>query len=147
GAGWATSCPPSCWSAHSLSPARTRCGVGGRTRDQVRPVLSRRWRRATACLVLAVAVLAPASAWAGRPLALGFTDTTFSTAAAGPWFQRSAAAGADMVRIDIGWPVANTATRPVGFDPRNPVDPHYDFTGADNEIKQAVADGLEVLVV
>jgi hypothetical protein len=99
------------------------------------------------CLVLALALLVPASAWAARPLTLGFTDTSFGTAAGTPWFQRSAAAGADMVRIDVGWPVTDSATRPAGFDARNPADPHYDFTGPDAAIKGAVAAGLRVLVV
>lgn len=94
-----------------------------------------------------VSLLAPASAVAARPLELGFTDTTFATPAGGTWLQRSEAAGADMVRIDVGWPVPNSAARPSGFNARDPADPHYDFTADDAAIKQATADGLRVLVV
>jgi hypothetical protein len=111
----------------------------------VRRLWIRGWQTVAACL--AVLMLVPGAAWAARPLTLGFTDTSFGTASGTPWYQRSAAAGADMVRIDIGWPVTNSATRPAGFDARNPADPHYDFSGADAAIKQAVADGLTVLVV
>ena len=103
------------------------------------------WGPALALVVLAL--LAPASAGAARPLTLGFTDTTFAGPGGVPWLERSAAAGADMVRIDVGWPATDSAARPTGFDPRNPADPHYDFGAADAAIKAATADGLGVLVV
>jgi hypothetical protein len=100
-----------------------------------------------AALFVLAALLAPASAWAARPLRLGFTDTTFVTPAGGAWLQRSAAAGADIVRIDVGWPVTDGAVRPSGFNARNPADPKYNFTADDTAIKQATADGLRVLAV
>lgn len=98
-------------------------------------------------LAVLLALLAPAGAWAARSLTLGFTDPTFDTPAGGAWLQRAAAAGAELVRVDIGWPATNSATRPAGFNARDPADPHYDFTAADASIKQATADGLRVLVV
>ena len=103
--------------------------------------------RRAALICLALALLVPSGAWAARPLMLGFTDTTFATPGGGVWLQRSAAAEADLVRIDVGWPVTDSPGRPADFAPRNPADPHYDFTSDDIAIKQATAAGLRVLVV
>ena len=111
----------------------------------MRSAFTRRWWAPLACLV--VALLCPAGAWATRPLELGFTDTTFATPGGAVWLQRSAAAGAGIVRIDVGWPVSDAVRRPVGFNARNPADPHYDFTQDDAAIKAAAADGLRVLAV
>jgi hypothetical protein len=97
-----------------------------------------------ACLV--GALLCPAGAWAARPLALGIFDGAFTGPNAQTWLQRSVAAGAEWVRIDIGWDAPNTATRPAGFDARNPADPHYDFTRADAAIRLASELGLRILV-
>ena len=49
------------------------------------------------------------------------------------------------MRIDIGWPAPAGATRPAGFDARNPADPQYDFTRADASIVAARSRGLQVL--
>jgi hypothetical protein len=105
--------------------------------------------------LLACAALAltwPGATWAGpgatpaaRPLTLGFSDGAYTGADAGVWLRRTVAAGADMVRIAIGWPVPNTNTKPAGFDAGNPADPHYDFTQDDQAIKLATALGLKVL--
>lgn len=99
-------------------------------------------RRLTISLV-AVALLAlaaPATSSAARPLAIGFLDGVFSADDRAPWLQRAADSGSDIVRIDIGW-VAGT--RPA--NPRNPADPAYDFTRADTAIVDATARGLRVL--
>lgn len=80
-----------------------------------------------------------------RPLRIGFFDENFTGPAAATWLARSAGAGADIVRIDIGWPAPDTRRRPPGFNARNPADPHYDFTRADAAIKQATANGLQVI--
>ena len=98
----------------------------------------------TACLPLAT--LFPAAAGATRPLELGFFDPAFTGPHAATWLHRSVKAGADWVRINIGWVAPNTPTRPEGFDARNPADPNYDFTTADREVRLATALGLKVLV-
>lgn len=100
---------------------------------------------ALACLALALAW--PAGAWAARPLELGFGDEAFTGSQGAVWLQRSVQAGADIVRIDVGWPVPNTARRPAHFDARNPADPNYDFGQDDAAIKHASALGLRVLAV
>jgi hypothetical protein len=104
--------------------------------------------RARLLLALAFAVsaiLVPPSAWAARPLALGFSDSAFTGPEGAFWLQRSASAGAGYVRINIGWPAPNTPAKPAGFDARNPADPHYNFTAADAAIRRASALGLRIL--
>lgn len=97
-----------------------------------------------ACLTVAL-LLPPATASAARPLELGFFDGAFTGTSGASWLDRSAAAGADLVRIDIGWDAPNTPTRPAGFDARNPANAAYDFTRADAAIRTASQLGLRVL--
>jgi hypothetical protein len=89
--------------------------------------------------------VAPGAASASG-LGLGFSDGAFTGPQGTVWLQRAAAAGANSVRIDIGWVAPDTQTRPAGFDARNPADPHYNFSVADAAIKEAHALGLRVLV-
>lgn len=109
------------------------------------PLLSVRRLVAGACLVATLA-FAPA-AGAAAPLHIGFFDGVYAADAAerDPWLDRTASVGADTVRIDIGWPAPRGATRPTGFDARNPADPLYDFARADASIVAARARGLQVL--
>ncbi|MEJ7825958.1 MAG: hypothetical protein WKF48_11040 [Solirubrobacteraceae bacterium] len=95
----------------------------------------------------AVALAVAPSAHAARALALGFFDSVYSAAPAerDPWLGRTAAVNANIVRIDIGWPAPNTATRPAGFDARDPADPRYDFRRADASIVAAAGRGLQIL--
>jgi Cellulase (glycosyl hydrolase family 5) len=55
-------------------------------------------------------------------------------------------AGAQLVRIDIGWNLVAPASPPPGFQPANPSDPGYDWREADRAIDQVVAAGLEPIV-
>ena len=59
--------------------------------------------------------------------------------------QRAADSGSDILRIDVGWVAPSGATRPPGFDGRNPADPAYNFTRADAAIVDATSRGLRVL--
>jgi hypothetical protein len=79
-------------------------------------------------------------------LQLGFLDGAFVGPSAASWLQKSSAAGADVVRLDIGWDAPNAPTKPAGFDARDPSDPHYDFTKADQAMRLAAADGLKAIV-
>lgn len=92
-----------------------------------------------------LALLCPAVAHAARPLALGFFDEEYTGTQGATWLDRSVKAGADVVRIDIGWDAPNTLRRPREFDARNPADPQYDFTSADAAIRRATNDGLRVI--
>jgi hypothetical protein len=104
-------------------------------------------RRALLLTAALAALVAPDAALATRGLDLGFLDGVYSADSAqrGPWLQRTAETGADIVRIDIGWDAPNTPQRPAPFDARNPADPAYDFSRADAAIKDATAHGLRVL--
>ena len=107
-------------------------------------------RRPRTVLLLAAALLvaAPApAAQAARELRLGFLDGVFSADAtqSAPWLTRAVDSGSDLVRVGIGWVAPHSATRPAGFDARNPADPRYDFRRADAAIVNATQRGLKVL--
>jgi hypothetical protein len=106
----------------------------------------RRRARAVVVAVALVALGSAGSAQAAAPLQLGFLDGAFTGSSAAAWLQRSAAAGADVVRVDIGWNAPNTPTKPAGFDARDPADPNYAFTNADQAMRLAAVDGLKVIL-
>ena len=95
----------------------------------------------------ALAMSFPGAAVAARGLAIGFLDGVYTADAPerGPWLARTVDVGADIVRMDVGWPVPDSATRPAGFDARDPAAPAYDFRRADAAIVDATARGLRVL--
>ena len=97
-------------------------------------------------LLATLSLCLPPAAIADAPLSLGFFDGAFTGSTGSTWLAEAAGAGADVVRIDIGWVAPSTATRPVGFDARNPADPRYDWTAADRAIREATADGMRVIV-
>ncbi|MGI9098811.1 MAG: hypothetical protein ACR2H2_10035 [Solirubrobacteraceae bacterium] len=102
----------------------------------------------TAALVLVLLGAGAAPAHAAPPLSLGFLDDVYMAGApeADPWIRRTDDVGADIVRIQVGWPAApDAALRPPGFDPRDPAAAAYDFTRADAAIRAASAHGLAVL--
>jgi hypothetical protein len=88
----------------------------------------------------------PAVTRAARSVVLGFADGAFTGPLGATWLARAASAGAGVVRINVGWVAPDTPTRPPGFDARNPADPHYDFTAADEAVRLAAADGLRVIL-
>lgn len=105
-------------------------------------------RRLAAVLATSgVALGAAPSAHAARPLQLGFLDDVYlaDPAEREPWLARTIAVGGEIVRLNIQWPVPNTAARPPGFNARDPADPRYDFRRADASIVAASARGLRVL--
>ena len=106
---------------------------------------ARRVAGAALCAVVAALAVVPAAAEAARPLHIGFLDGVYSSDERDPWLDRTVAVGADVVRIDIGWPAPGGPTRPANFDARNPADPQYDFTRADASIVAARQRGLQVL--
>ncbi len=108
--------------------------------------MSRRRRRAAILVSILLALIFSASAAAAPPLMLGFFDGAFTGPDGALWLSRAAAAGADVVRVNIGWVAPNTPTRPPGFDATNPADPNYDFTAADAAVSAATADGLRVIL-
>jgi hypothetical protein len=109
------------------------------------------WRIALAgCLVGALAF--PANAPAAGGLVTGFTGLGRPFLSPDPaddaqravWFDRTAPAGAGIVRLAIGWPYV-AAQRPA--DPTNPGSSSYDFSFLDGAVRDAEASGLEVLLL
>jgi hypothetical protein len=95
------------------------------------------------CLVLLLALVAPASAHAA-PLRLGLLDGAFAEPATGPrTLQEAAGLGATVARIPTGWG-GLAPTRPAV--PEDPSDPAYRWEGLDEAVRQAAAAGLEPLV-
>jgi hypothetical protein len=61
-------------------------------------------------------------------------------------FARAREAGAGVARITVDWRNVVAATPPVGFAPRDPSSPGYDFSLVDAAVKSAVSSGLEPLL-
>jgi hypothetical protein len=106
------------------------------------PILSRP-RLGALLIVLAVAVSSSAgiaSASGLRPLALGFSDELFVNPNAyvrQTWLDRSVSLGAEVLRLDAGWPASRRPRHPT-----DPADPAYDFTQLDAAVRDTTARGL-----
>ncbi len=101
----------------------------------------------TAAIVATFALVAtPALAGAPPPLQIGFSDGIFTSQAGPVWLGRAAAAGADVVRIDIGWVAPDTQRRPRGFNAENPASPFYDFKESDAAVEAATSHNLRVIL-
>ena len=89
----------------------------------------------------------PASALA--PLTPAFTDDVYFEAPSvqGPWIQRTVAAGAKIVLLDVYWSGAAPKVRAPGFDATNPADPGYDWTEADYAIRALAQSGVQVALM
>jgi len=93
-------------------------------------------------------LLVPTAAQSARPLQLGFLDSVYTSpdpAERADWLSRSVDSAADILRVQVAWPVPDTPGRPASFDATNPADRTYDFSSADAAIKDATARGLRVL--
>jgi hypothetical protein len=96
-----------------------------------------------AVLALVLAVALPATAH-GRGLTLGVMDFgIFEGADSGAWYARTSDAGASMVRLTVSW-ASLAPTRPA--NPRDPLDPRYDWGRTDAAVRGAVAHGLQPFV-
>ena len=119
-----------------------------------------RWQGPAAVLVAAALMVAASAGDASTPVAttagvpagtsstlkLGFYDGAFMGKSGSKWLGLAAAAGSDVVRLDIGWVAPNSATPPAGFNARNPADPNYDFANADTAVRAATTDGMRVIL-
>jgi hypothetical protein len=104
-------------------------------------------RRALALLVfaLAVALAAPLAASAGQRMYFGFQDDQnfrFIPDSKAE-VERAASLGSTVVRITVEWSQA-APTRPAS--PANPFDPTYRLDDVDALVRNAQADGMEVLL-
>jgi hypothetical protein len=95
--------------------------------------------------VIAVALSSPAEAF--RSFQLGIHEPSAGAGDAGV-FDRMDAAGAQIARVTATWTsiAPNTSQKPAGFDPRNPADPNYNWTGLDGFVRAASSRGMAPLV-
>src|SRR5262249_18289131 len=113
----------------------------------------RRW------VVLAAALAAAALTWIVMPppaahaaahgLDLGFYDPDFTNDDAGlrqVEFGRAADAGAHLALIYADWSQVAPDSKPAGFNPTDPADPHYRWAKTDAAVQGAVARGLTVIL-
>ncbi|MGK2877882.1 MAG: hypothetical protein ACSLFF_04835 [Solirubrobacterales bacterium] len=78
-------------------------------------------------------------------LAIGVDDSDLRDAKTSTLaLTRSREVGASYIRVVADWNAVapNGSTRPAGFDPRNPADPLYKWSGIDGQIKRAVSAGF-----
>jgi hypothetical protein len=106
-----------------------------------------------ACTGAAVLVVsgmtATEQAQPGRPLLTGFLDPpSFGGADRERALARAARAGATFVRVLVTWPAVapDGATKPKGFNARDPGNRLYRWAALDAEIRAAVAKGFSPLV-
>ena len=98
--------------------------------------------------MLGAFVFSPASALAD--FQLGLYDPLLGLASTNP--QSPVAYGvfnqvaASTVRIQLQWKVVAPVVLPAGFDPTNPADPHYRWTGIDAAVRAAAQHGARPLV-
>jgi hypothetical protein len=84
----------------------------------------------------------------GQPLLTALVGPEFRTSEKRRAFEHGRAAGATFVRLGVWWPeVAPSGSGPpAGFDPRDPFDPLYRWNAPDDEIRTAIASGLQPIV-
>jgi hypothetical protein len=90
------------------------------------------------------------SAHAARGIQLGLTDGVFGSADAGtrdPWLDRAVGARANVVLLGAQWSGIAPASRPSGFNPRNPLDPAYNWGTLDDSVRDATARGFRVVLL
>jgi hypothetical protein len=99
----------------------------------------------TTALVLLSLCSAPS---ASHAFVLGFTDSVYNSpdqSLRSAWFDRTAAAGAEVVDIGLVWSSIAPASRSAGFDATSPGAPGYNWETADGAVREATARGLTVL--
>lgn len=93
------------------------------------------------------ALTVPGTAFS-RPLLTGFvgfgSQRGGSLAEANLWASRTRAAGARLTRLNVYWSAVAPSQRPAGFNPRNPGDPAYNWSGIDSAVRVASSHGLRV---
>lgn len=83
-----------------------------------------------------------------RPLLTAIADpATFGRADSAVAFRRLHLAGGRVVRLALPWDAVAPASPPGEFDPANPNDPAYSWSGFDAQVQRAVANSLEPLIV
>jgi hypothetical protein len=109
----------------------------------------RAWVLSLVVLSLAAALPGQARPAVHRPLQTAFTDARIENADLNLAFSRMRAAGASAVGIYVIWSsiAPPGSSKPAGFDPTNPADPHYNWADLDARVRAAVANGLSPILV
>ena len=107
---------------------------------------------ASVALLIALSAPAPAAAMPGpTSLSTGlvdspvFQDSTDSVRAL--WLARAHQIGARWVRLNVYWSLIAPFTEPQGFQASDPGDPSYNWTSLDESVREAAADGENVLML
>ena len=108
------------------------------SRDRISP----RWPLVLFASALLFAAVQPPGAGAA-PLLTGVTNIESSDPLA---FARTRASGAQLVRIPLNWARTAPETRPSGWKPDDPSDPHYRWGESDAAVTGAVQAGLTPLL-
>jgi len=64
-----------------------------------------------------------------------------------PWFARARKIGSQWVRLNVYWSLIAPQTRPHGFQASNPGSAGYDWTALDASVREAAAQGQNVLML
>jgi len=92
---------------------------------------------------------APAVA-APHGLKLGLADASFESSDAalrGEWTARARGTGADLAMLNVVWSAIAPRKLMAEFEPANPADPRYRWTGLDTAVRNAVGAGLRPVLV
>lgn len=112
-------------------------------------------RRAALALAASAAIgggaSPPAAAQVQEPFTRGVSDARLllspDAAVRRAALARAKIAGASVVRLSVGWRAIVDPAPPPSFDATDPDDPSYDFSRLDAGVRDAVAAGLEPLVM
>jgi hypothetical protein len=101
-----------------------------------------------ACLTAVLAFAATAAA-AERPLEIGFGDRLFgdSPAARAQALDETQSVHGSVVRLDARWSSIAPGNPSAGFDATDPADPEYNWGNLDDQVRDADARGLRVLIL
>jgi hypothetical protein len=92
-------------------------------------------------IVLVFLLAVPAAS--ARPLVTGISNPEYGAPSTDPvLFHRIRAAGARFVHLGIYWGLVAPATVPANWNPTDPADPNYDWSGVDDVVREAAAAGL-----
>lgn len=97
-------------------------------------------------LLAALAGLAPTPAGAARPIETGVTAIDIVGLDGPLGFERIRDAGAQWTRVIVYWPDVAPDTKPAAWDPTDPADPNYNWSGIDQQVRWAIESGVEPLV-
>jgi len=115
------------------------------SRSRISPCVVRLWRRfALPALVGALLVLVAPAGAAARPLITGVSGMSEDDPIA---FQRTAAAGTQLVDKPLGWGSVAPAEEPSDWDPTDPGDPNYNWASTDLWVTRAVQAGLDPFLI